>query len=62
MTTKKELNRIKIQTLSSQNLLIKEIAEIVGVDYKTAKKWSKKVIIIIIIPNKGLKFRLLIKD
>ena len=42
MTTKKELNRIKIQTLSSQNLLIKEIAEIVGVDYKTTKKWSKE--------------------
>ena len=42
MTTKRELNRIKIQTLSSQNLSIKEIAEVVGVDYKTAKKWSKE--------------------
>ena len=42
MTTKRELSRIKIQTLSSQNLSIKEIAEIVGVDYKTAKKWSKE--------------------
>ena len=42
MSTKREVNRIKIQSLFGQNFSIKEIAKIVGVDYKTAKKWSKE--------------------
>ena len=39
MTSQREINRIKIQAFASQKVPISQVAKIVGVNYKTAKKW-----------------------
>jgi transposase len=40
MYSERELKRKQIQLISGQGLSIPEVAKTVGVEYKTAKKWS----------------------